>query len=667
MKFIRRFFIYYFDRSFSGKSWKQLAWLIGIIIFVFSTILLCSYCLYPLGACENILERIFQLFCIFIDPGSVQTAPESWEWFALLVAVIGLILFCGLLISVMSSMLERRIERFRDGDIDYPLNNHIVIIGFDEMVPALIRQICASTEEKYRKCSILIQSDIPAQEVRSRIHTELESEDEKRVLILHARRNSIEELQKLRTPYAREVFLIGECNEYDHDSLNIDCLKKIVELHKIKKNCPIIPITVLFEYQTTFAAFQTTDIPQEWRQYIEFRPINFYEEWAKKVLVNKIYKNNSETVNYPSLDREAITEDSNKHVHLVIIGMSRMGIALAVEAAQLLHFPNFCRDSKKKSIITFIDENADVEMNFFMRRYRHYFEISSTSYRDMTGEKEIYKEIAPTLFRGENSDFLDIRFEFVKGKAESTLVQNQIEKWSMADDELLSIAVCLNLPPQSMAVGLYLPDKVYERNIPIFIRQETSSALLTMLNSSKKENEYHKYSHVYPFGMLDNCYDLDSQNIFMAQSVHYLYDYYKHHKELPTCLPSKEELQKSWNELSIALQWSNIYNASSMAYKLRSLNATNHQVHLSDENIKLIAQVEHNRWNMEKLLLGYRKPSSNEQELIDADSNLRKEYKNKYLVHTDIRPYEQLSEESKNYDICLNRGIPLIIRNFPIR
>ena len=70
---------------------------------------------------------------------------------------------------------------------------------------------------------------------------------------------------------------------------------------------------------------------------------------------------------------------------------------------------------------------------------------------------------------------------------------------------------------------------------------------------------------------------------------------------------------------------------------------------------------------MEKLLLGYRKPSSNEQELIDADSNLRKEYKNKYFVHTDIRPYEQLSEESKNYDICLTRGIPLIIRNFPIR
>ena len=664
MKFFRRFFIYYFDRSFSGKSWKQLAWLIGIIIFVFGIIFLCSYYLYPLEKeKDTLVGRFFQLFCIFIDPGSVQMAPE-WRWFALLVAVIGLILFCGLLISVMSSMLERRIERFRDGDIDYPLNSHIVIIGFDEMVPALLRQIYASTEEKYKKCRILIQSNLPAQEVRSRIHTELDSKDEKRVLILHARRNSIEELQKLRTPYAREIFLIGERDEYDHDSLNIDCLKKIVQLHKIKKNCPIIPVTVLFEYQTTFAAFQTTDISEEWRQYIEFRPINFYEEWAKKVMVNRNYKNNTESVNYPSLDRESITKDSNKHVHLVIIGMSRMGIALAVEAAHLLHFPNFCRDSKLKSVITFIDENADVEMNFFMKRYRHYFEISSTSYWDMSGEQEIYKEMSPTLFRDKNSDFLDIRFEFIKGKAESTLVQNQIEKWATDDSELLSIAVCLNLPPQSMAVGLYLPDKVYEKDIPILIRQETSSALLTMLNSTQKENDYHKYSHLYPFGMLDNCYDLDNHNIYIAQSVHYLYNYYNIHKELPTCLPSKEELQKSWNELPVSLQWSNIYNASSIAYKLRSLDITDYKmINLSDEDIKLIAQVEHNRWNIEKLLFGYRKPNENEQQLIDADSNVRKEYKNKYFIHTDIRPYSQLSEESKNYDICLSGGISLIVSN----
>ncbi len=46
----------------------------------------------------------------------------------------------------------------------------------------------------------------------------------------------------------------------------------------------MIPFTVMFEYQTTFAAFQLTDLSVEWRKYIEFHPFNFYEEWAKKLL-----------------------------------------------------------------------------------------------------------------------------------------------------------------------------------------------------------------------------------------------------------------------------------------------------------------------------------------------------------------------------------------------
>ena len=64
---------------------------------------------------------------------------------------------------------------------------------------------------------------------------------------------------------------------------------------------------------------------------------------------------------YPALDREPITWESDRYVHFVIIGMSRMGVALGVEAAHLLHFPNFCRDKRLKSRITFIDADADKE------------------------------------------------------------------------------------------------------------------------------------------------------------------------------------------------------------------------------------------------------------------------------------------------------------------
>ena len=655
-----RVLIFQFDRSFAGKGWKQLAWLCGVILVTFTVCYAISCSYLQIEADSN--SFLYQIISLFIDPGSIANTTGIPRWWAIIVSIVGLILFCGILISVISNMLERRVERYREGYIIYPMHDHVVIIGFDEMVPSLIQQIC--NDKQYDGSYILVQSIQPAQEVRNKIHTELNAENEKRIVILHGRRDSVEELEKLYTTKAKEIFVIGERDEYDHDSLNIECLKKIVDIHKTQTDCQKKTFTVLFEYQTTFAAFQITDLSSEWRKYIKFHPFNFYEEWAKKLLVQNYYDKAGECIVYPSLDRVPITYDSNQHVHLVIIGMTQMGIALAVEAAHLLHFPNFCRDNKYKTVITFIDEDADREMNFFCGRYKHYFEISSTTFYDASNDTLEKRIIPPTRFQGDDSDFLDIEFEFIKGRAESPIIQKMIQTWADNNDELLSIAICLNYSHQSIAMGLYLPDNVYENNISVFIHQETSTSLLMMLNSKKTEDKVHKYSQVYPFGMLDNCYDIDGRNIHIAQSVNHIYDYYYKHKSLPGELPESDVLDKSWNEISVAHQWSNLYNAYSIKLKLRSLGITNvENVQLDDEQINLLAQIEHNRWNMEKLLLGYRKPSAAELQFMQAHPDIKKEYKQSRFIHPDICPYDQLNEDSKEYDKCLTKGIPLIVKN----
>lgn len=670
MNLFTRFFALHFDRSFSGKGWKQLLWLCGVILTIFSIIYGISlwfifpeptYSDYLIDDSSAPLGRLMQLICLFIDPGNINNVSPSLRWFALLVVVTGLVLFCGMLISVLSNMLERRVERFREGDIVYPMKNHVVIIGFDSMVPTLIQQICASP--KYSGRHILIQSVQPASEIRNKIHTELSYENEKRIVILHARRDSTEDLEKLYTTKAFEVFLIGEADEHDHDSLNIDCLKKIIDIHRKCVGCKLTPFSVLFEYQTTFAAFQITDLSAEWRKFIEFHPFNFYEDWAKKVLVSqKHVVSSQDVIEYPPLDREPITRESEKYIHLVIIGMSRMGVALGVEAAHLLHFPNFCRDKSKKTVITFIDQLADDEMNFFRGRYRHFFDISPAYYCDANKQERTEPALFPPDSKDGDSNFLDIRFEFIKGRAEGNFVQKKIEEWVNNPNEILTIAVCLNFPPQSIAMGLYLPSIVYEKNIPVFIRQETSSALLDMLSENKKEEAIHKYSHVFPFGMLDNCHDLDGRSIQMGQSINYVYDFVNTYKSLPHSLPDKQELKSKWNELSVAHQWSNLYNAYSSSFKLRSVEITDpHHIKLSAEQIALLAQVEHNRWNVEKLLLGYRKPTNQELEIIRSSPDKKSEYKKKRFVHPDICPYEELSDASKNYDISITACLPLII------
>lgn len=666
MNSLIRFLTLRFDRTFSGHGRTQFAWLVGVLLLFFGFIYLISWFFsFPEptdtppsnSGTEVPMGRLLQLICLFIDPGSVANVPAELRWFSLIVAIMGLLLFTGLLISVVSNMLERHVERYREGNISYPLEKHVVIIGFDEMVPMLVLQIC--TDPQYEDCYILIQSVQPSSEVRNRIHTVLDTELEKRVLVLHAQRNSTEELEKLYTTSAREIFLIGESNEYDHDSLNIDSLQKIVAIHRKKSNCPRITVSVLFEYQTTYAAFQVSDLAEEWRKQIDFHPFNFYEEWAKKLLVKRHYGEENAKVEYPALDRDPITWESDRYVHFVIIGMSRMGVALGVEAAHLLHFPNFCRDKRLKSRITFIDADADKEMNFFRGRYRHYFDLSLSYYRDMEQIEKVHT-ILPNQIYGKEVNFLDIEFEFIKGQAETPEIQQLLAQWAKDPQQELSIAICLNFPPQSMAMGLYLPDVIYDQNIPVFIRQETSSALLDMLNNRIKKESLNRYSHVYPFGMLTNCFDLDRHSARRAQLVNYIYDFKNKYKSSPAACPSESELLDGWNKLQVALQWSNLYCADSVDLKLRSLGfGTTSPLRLTTEQIELMAEVEHNRWNMEKLLLGYRKPTPEEEEKC-KDNAVRKEYKTKRFVHTDIRPYYQLDEGTKEYDRCISECLPLI-------
>lgn len=670
MNSLIRFFTLRFDRTFSGHGRTQFAWLAGVLLLFFGFIYLISWFFsFPEptdtpssnSGTEVPMGRLLQLICLFIDPGSVANVPAELRWFSLIVAIMGLLLFTGLLISVVSNMLERHVERYREGNISYPLEKHVVIIGFDEMVPMLVLQIC--TDPQYEDCYILIQSVQPSSEVRNRIHTVLDTEQEKRVLVLHAQRNSTEELEKLYTTSAREIFLIGESNEYDHDSLNIDSLQKIVAIHRKKSNCPRITVSVLFEYQTTYAAFQVSDLAEEWRKQIDFHPFNFYEEWAKKLLVKRHYGEENAKVEYPALDREPITWESDRYVHFVIIGMSRMGVALGVEAAHLLHFPNFCRDKRLKSRITFIDADADKEMNFFRGRYRHYFDLSLSYYRNMEQIEKVHT-ILPNQIYGKEVNFLDIEFEFIKGQAETPEIQQLLAQWAKDPQQELSIAICLNFPPQSMAMGLYLPDVIYDQNIPVFIRQETSSALLDMLNNRIKKESLNRYSHVYPFGMLTNCFDLDRHSTRRAQLVNYIYDFKNKYKSSPAACPSESELLDGWNKLQVALQWSNLYCADSVDLKLRSLGfGTTPPLRLTSEQIELMAEVEHNRWNMEKLLLGYSKPTPEEEEKC-KDNAVRKEYKTKRFVHTDIRPYYQLDEGTKEYDRCISECLPLITGSF---
>lgn len=138
----------------SGIKW-QLLFLLGVIV---AAILLFIVIEWLTGSIltikENDPRNIFvDVYYHFADPGNQYVVEGTWNRFlAFLISITGSALMGGLLISIFSNIIDRRVERAREGQIGYKFRNHYVIIGFDKMAIGLIKQL-------YQK-SVAEQSDL---------------------------------------------------------------------------------------------------------------------------------------------------------------------------------------------------------------------------------------------------------------------------------------------------------------------------------------------------------------------------------------------------------------------------------------------------------------------------------------------------------------------------
>ena len=248
----------------------------------------------------------------------------------------------------------------------------------------------------------------------------------------YGNRTSKTDIKDLYLNTAKEIYVVGESIADDgqnHDAFNMDCLRLITSNLQIppdkneRKN-----VYVIFENQITFSSFQFSDISADDKNKINYMPLNYYEMWAQKVFINQeLDKDKSSKGDYLPLEGvEGIKYNDEKHVHLFIVGMSRMGIAMGIEAAHLAHYPNY-EEKGIRTKITFIDKNAVEEKDFFMGRFKELFMLSHWRYGNMDGERMVWQEPhVPSDVDHLGGDFLDIEWEFINGGIEQTPIQDYI-------------------------------------------------------------------------------------------------------------------------------------------------------------------------------------------------------------------------------------------------
>ena len=603
----------------------------------------------------------------------------------ILIMLFQVVVFEGLVLAAIVGWTGRRSKKVQKGEVRYstlalkgiiPFKKYAVVIGANEVAPSVIKNLLKAENKKRRSLDyahekendyVILQTSSKVDEVRKTLRSYLTPDECDRVIIYSDLRNSYEGLQDLHLKHASEIYVLGENTTVDggetfHDTMNMRCVNMIADILGKRKNRKVCK--VLFEYQTTFSIFQFSDVPDKVKHAMHFIPFNRYDSWARRVmmdnkaiaLVDENNANSHQQINYTPLDGfKGIKPDDTQRVHFIVVGMSKMGVAMGTQALFQAHYPNYVRDNNLKSRITFIDANAEQEMQFFRGRYATLFELARHRYIDAKECKGAplnsgYKWIDPMLdsktkwghLSKDGKNFLDVEIEFVKGELESEGVREYLRQVTADKQSKVTIAICLPLTHQSVAAALYMPLEVYKEVQEIWVYQREASDIITNINPLENQNNdvYEYYKKLKPFGMLYGEY-IDSRTYYLkALLVNGIYEINDIDNKMyftKINLGDKDtyiDLRKSWKNLTVEKTWSNKYFVDTIYQKVRSTNLAlseeaaiigyNNEKFftgnwkeslnkalaelskpIGQDKKEYLAECEHNRWNVQQLLLGF--------------------------------------------------------------
>ena len=431
---------------------------------------------------------------------------------------------------------------------------------------------------------------------------------------------------------------------------------------------------LLLHDKVTLWLLQTLDLYPEIHKKFELYAFTMEDQWAKNVFCGL-----GKGAVYPPLDREKIDSASNKTVHLVIAGFSDLGESFALHAALIAHFPNYVRNQTLRTRITIIDKAMTAKKDAFIHRYANLFEHAY--YRCINLKQHSMTQYHEPLYHSSREDFVDVEWEFVDGDFYDPLLQQKLQLWADNKEQLLTLALCDTDHNSNFDRAFALPKNFYQNEITVLVATERSAML-------ERVRETEGYHNLYPIGMDDCGYDIRLPLLQMAKRLNYFYTCSYGQEGTPTDMPV-EKVEATWRKVqTFSMRYSNIYNVMTLATKMRSLgheeNDWDKFYALTQEEIETLSAVEHNRWSVERLILGFRPPTDMEREEIREnieafitakktgtaapEQDLKDIYKKK-KIHYDLCSYRELREDKTGqnvqlYDYDLTACIPLIAQSF---
>ena len=604
--------------------------------------------------CEP-FRGISRFFVDVFSPVSLRNIPyaqkvlgetsSSYGWYSSLAYAIGTIFITGLLIAIITNYLRSLGESYRKGMLDrYNWNNHVLFLGYDELMIGTLQNMCKTGMQ------VVVAVPENVELVRSKIMANLTEVENSQVEVILCNKTDSDDLcKKACVDKVAYLFFIGQPDDPTHDASNLKSLDVAAE---ILGNDTNVISYIYIRNRASLSLVQRQGFVGEDAMKLRkiVNPFNFYENIAGKLIAG--FESGKTLMNIDYHDEKknlAVCPDAK--AHLVILGMTEVGMALAREVLMVAHYP------KRRVTITLVDEKAREEMFFFRGRYKELFKNCNYTFEDYDD-----KEKDPDPSSGDKT-LLDVDFEFVQASVAHPKLMKQIETWNKDDKQILTLVICTADSPKNMATALYLPRTLMEGEsaIPVWVYQQGDDSL-------KEFSGHEFYNNVHIFSAKEySGIDLhDSLEKTWALEVAAAYS-----------RSSGSDSSLKWDEMSHYDRWSSLYNVRSVITKLRGLG---YELKKEDNKVTLwnfaekektkcsyldfdsdtiykIAETEHIRWMTDTFAKGFRKTTEKEQEEIKKDKSLKNKYKKDCFAHNDLRPYAELDEDTAAYDIDMTEAI----------
>ncbi len=597
------------DRILSEGQGRQLAWLAGIALALF-LILVLAGSFWALGWTE--------ILNLYLDPGSYPLEAKSGSqgtlnFFSLLIAFGGILVLNALTVSAFSNVFDNISEKYRKGERRYRFKGHVLILGGGRKLEDMLREL--QKGEAFAGRNIVVMSSSDIETLRENMEATLEDRRFcRRISWYRGGRDNPEDLQSCLPGNAVAIYIIGEDEESRHDSISIRSLELLSQL--CKGQGPAIPCFLTLKDRLSSDILNY--IPRQEGSRLRAELINTDDYICEQLLVDT--------------DFIPVPRDGNI-LHIVISGSGSIAEAFALVAAQICHFPAFAT-SGVRTRISFINEGIRSRMDEFIAAHQNLFDLCHYRYV-ADGHKE---KFSPSDGLG---DFLDIEWEFIDNSIYSPFTRQMLEDWAADAGQETVVAICGEEPEENLAAAIRLPKSVHKAGIPIAVYMNGNPDLLY------KAEESGMYGNLRCFGEATPGNDaLLLERSLHGKRVNRVYD-----KEYGN--PPAANADDAWASLSFAHKLSSIASANSIPLKIRTFHLDQG---ISDATLAALSEVEHRRWMITALLLGYSAAPTSER----SDRSRFKELKEKEFIHLDIAPWEELGTEADK-DTLIVKDIPYII------